>query len=185
MIIRTATIEDAPTLLNIYKPYVENTAVSFEYNAPTIDEFKTRIENTLKKYPYIVAEEEGKILGYCYVSQFKTRPAFSHSVETSIYIEENSHKKGVGKALYLKMEELLIKQNITNMNACIIYPRKKDPYLTKDSYHFHKKMGYRKVAEFTKCGYKFNRWYNMIWMEKIIGEHKKDEPSFIPFPLIK
>ena len=185
MIIRTATINDAKEILNIYSYYVENTAVSFEYTTPTLSEFQERIQNTLKRYPYLVAEEDSKRLGYCYVGQLRTRPAFCHSVETSIYIEESAHKKGIGRLLYTSMEEILKKMNITNMYACIIYPKTEDKYLNYTSYYFHQKLGYKKIAEFTDCGLKFGNWYNMIFMEKIIAPHDKNIGEVIPFPALK
>ena len=182
MIIRTATINDAKALLNIYSYYVENTAVSFEYTTPTLTEFQNRIQTTLTRYPYLVAEDEGEIIGYCYVGQLRSRAAFCHSVETSIYIDKTKHKKGIGRLLYSRMEEILMKMNITNMYACIIYPKVEDKYLNFNSYLFHQKLGFKKIAEFTDCGLKFNNWYNMIFMEKIIAPHKKDIGEVIPFP---
>ena len=80
-----------------------------------------------------------------------------------------------------KLEEILKKQGILNVNACIAYPQKEDPYLTKDSVFFHEKSGYSMVGKFHACGYKFNRWYDMVWMEKMIGEHLEKQPAIIPF----
>jgi phosphinothricin acetyltransferase len=68
------------------------------------------------------------------------------------------------------------------MNACIGYPEVEDEYLTRNSAQFHEHLGYKLVGEFHKCGYKFSRWYNMIWMEKMIGDHLDDQPQIIPFP---
>ena len=91
MNVRMAKVEDAKDLLNIYEYYVTNTPITFEYDVPTIEEFKNRIETTLKRYPYIVAEENGKIYGYAYAGAFKCRRAYDWSVETSIYVQyENS-----------------------------------------------------------------------------------------------
>lgn len=174
--IRIATVEDSAALLDIYKPYVEKTAVTFEYEVPSLEEFSGRIERILKKYPVLVAECENKILGYAYAGAFQSRAAYAWAVETSIYIREDSRKLGIGRFLYGELENILRKQNIVNVNACIAYPIEEDTYLSKDSVKFHEKMGYRMVGEFRKCGYKFNRWYNMVWMEKHIGEHQKKQP---------
>ena len=179
--IRIATVEDSAALLKIYKPYVEKTAITFEYEVPSLEEFSGRIENILKKYPVLVAECEDEILGYAYAGAFQSRAAYAWAVETSIYIREDSRKFGIGRLLYEELENLLQKQNIVNVNACIAYPEEEDAYLTKDSVKFHDKMGYRMVGEFRQCGYKFNHWYNMVWMEKHIGEHKKDQPPVIEF----
>ena len=98
--IRTAQISDAEELLAIYKPYIENTAITFEYDVPSIEEFANRIKTTLKKYPYIVAELNGKIVGYAYAGVFKGRKAYDWSVETSIYIRLENHEKGIVRKLY-------------------------------------------------------------------------------------
>ena len=180
-IFRIATIEDAKALLEIYAPYVKNTAITFEYEVPSEDEFKKRIENTLNKYPYLVAENQGEIVGYAYASAFHSRAAYQWDVETSIYIKQDQRNSGVGKALYLELERLLKLQNILNLNACIAYPETEDEYLTKNSVEFHEHLGYQMVGEFHKCGYKFDRWYNMVWMEKHIGEHLEKPLSVISF----
>jgi len=180
-VIRIATPDDAEELLNIYAPYVEKTAISFEYEVPSVDEFRERIENILKKYPYIVLEDEDGIAGYAYCGAFKTRAAYDWAVETTIYLKESKKGLGYGKALYEKLEELLKKQNIINMNACIATCDVEDEYLTNGSSRFHEKMGYRLVGEFYKCGFKFNTWYNMVWMEKMIGEHSSNTSKMIPF----
>lgn len=171
ILIRTAIPEDAPELLKIYAPYVENTAITFEYDVPSVAEFQRRIENTLQKYPYLVAERAGEILGYAYASSFHTRAAYAWAVETTVYVRQDGKKCGIGKALYEELERLLKQQNILNLYACIAYPEKEDEHLTKDSVHFHARLGFELIGEFHKCGFKFNRWYNMVWMEKHIGEH--------------
>ena len=171
--IRTATPADAAELLKIYAPYVENTAITFEYEVPTVQEFEDRICNVLKKFPYLIAELNGKIVGYAYVSPFHERAAYQWGVETTVYVREDWKKHGIGKALYEALEKILALQNILNLNACIGYPELEDEHLTKNSVQFHERMGYRFVGEFYKCGYKFRRWYNMVWMEKHIGEHKE------------
>ena len=169
--IRTAILSDAQALLNIYSPYVEHTAITFEYDVPSVEEFASRIKNTLQKYPYLVAEKNGRLLGYAYASPFHERPAYDWAVETSIYVDQNIKHQGIGRRLHDALETALREQGILNMNACIAYPPKEDEHLDKNSVEFHTHMGYHFVGEFHKCGYKFNRWYNMVWMEKLIGEH--------------
>lgn len=145
--IRTAQISDAEELLAIYKPYIENTAITFEYNVPSIEEFANRIKTTLKRYPYIVAELNGKIVGYAYAGVFKGRKAYDWSVETSIYIRLENHGNGIGRKLY-------------------------------------EKLGYKTVGIFHKCAYKFDKWYDMIWMEKFIAEHNANPNDIIPYPML-
>lgn len=178
--IRMANPADAQALLNIYAPYVINTAITFEYAVPSVEEFASRIAHTLEKYPYLIAEEGGNILGYAYASPFHDRPAYDWAVETSIYVDQNIKHRGIGRKLHDALESTLREQGILNMNACIAYPTEEDEHLDKNSVEFHAHMGYRLVGEFYKCGYKFNRWYNMVWMEKLIGEHLSDQkpPKF-------
>ncbi len=172
MIIRSATTEDAARLLEIYAYYVENTAISFECEVPSLEEFKNRIAATLEKYPYLVLEEDGMIRGYAYAGIFKGRAAYDHCCEVTIYLDRDSKRHGFARALYEELEKALRKIGIINLYACIADPVSEDEYLTKNSEQFHQHMGYAKVGEFHKCGYKFGRWYNMIWMEKMIGEHR-------------
>ncbi|MBE5847779.1 MAG: GNAT family N-acetyltransferase [Lachnospiraceae bacterium] len=170
-VIRKVRLEDAERLVEIYSYYVENTAISFEYEAPSVEEFRGRISNILKKHPYIVLEEDGLIMGYAYAGPFKGRAAYDHSCEMTIYLDRNAKGNGYGRALYEALEKSLKEMGMLNLYACIGDPEVEDEYLTKNSESFHRHMGYTKVGEFHKCGYKFGRWYNMIWMEKMIGEH--------------
>lgn len=181
VVIRVAAVEDAEKLLQIYAPYVINTAITFEYEVPTVQEFRKRICHILKRYPYLVAEKNGELLGFTYASAFHERAAYDWAVETSIYICMNRRKMGIGRKLYDCLEKLLKEQGILNLNACIAYPRSEDEYLTKNSVEFHTHLGYRLVGEFYQCGYKFNRWYNMVWMEKQIGEHVSNQPAVKSF----
>ena len=162
--LRMAVPSDAEEMLAIYAFYVENTAVTFEYQTPDAEEFKRRIIHTLERYPYLAALYQGRIIGYAYASPFKTRAAYDWAVETSIYVQKDFHGHGVGKRLYLALEDLLRQQNILNSNACITYPN-------PESIHFHEALGYRMVAHFSKCGYKLGRWHDMVWMEKHLAQH--------------
>ena len=166
----------------MYAPYVENTAVSFEYEVPSIDEFRSRFEKITKKYPYFLAEDSnGEVLGYTYYSEFKDREAYRYSVETTIYLAKEACGRGIGRKLYEVLEKAAKAQNITNMNACIATCRTEDEYLTNRSYYFHEKMGYKLVGTFHNSGYKFDKWYDMVWMEKSVGEYFVPAKSFIPY----
>lgn len=170
--IRDVNISDADDLLNIYKYYILNTAITFEISVPTIDEFKERIEGIKTKYPYICLTEDDKIIGYAYANVFKGREAYRYSVEISIYLDKDSRNKGYGKKLYLELENRLKDMGIKNVYSCISHTSIEDEYLNNKSESFHEHLGFRLIGIFNKCGYKFNRWYDMVWMEKIIGEHK-------------
>lgn len=169
--IRSANIDDAETLLSIYKPYIENTAITFEYDVPSVEEFSGRIRGTLEKYPYLVLESAAEILGYCYAGVFKGRAAYSRSVETSIYVKMGEHGKGYGRALYNELEKELKARGFLNACACIASPKPGSTRLDNSSEKFHEHMGYSLVGTFHDCAYKFGQWYNMIWMEKMLGEH--------------
>ena len=185
IIIKTVNESDADELLKIYAPYVQNTAITFEYNVPGIAEFKSRIMNTLKKYPYLKAVRDGEIIGYAYLGEFKERDAYIHSAETSIYVKQKERRSGAGRAMYEAVEKTAKMQNILNLNACIGFPRIEDEHLTLDSVKFHEKMGYTLVGKFNFSGYKFGTWYDMIWMEKMLGEHTNSPAGFRAFNTLK
>ena len=169
--IRLAKPEDSNELLNIYAYYVTDTAISFETEVPSVEEFKLRIEEVLKSYPYIVACKDDEILGYAYLHSFVGRKAYELSAETTIYLNPDKKKMGIGKKLYSVLEDIAKAQNITNLYSCIGYVDKEDEYLNNNSVQFHEHIGFRMVGKFENCGHKFGRWYHMVWMEKIIGEH--------------
>lgn len=274
---RVARPEDAEALLAIYAPYVEETAITFEYEVPSVEAFRARIAHTLATYPYIVAVEEQeanagtghvdgasvscidraeanagtghvddasvssapasgadevteahrtseRIIGYAYVGRLHERAAYDWSVETSIYIDRRARKHGLGRQLYERLEAILRAMNIISVNACIAYPgtmntvaaadrlqdahigigdpntadrtRKdlregsadsgvdigEDPYLNTNSPDFHAHLGYQLVGHFHACAYKFDRWYDMIWMEKWIAPHPAKPEAMISFP---
>ena len=171
--IRSANPEDAKELLKIYAYYVTYTAISFETEVPSEEEFKLRIEEVLKSYPFIVACKDDEILGYAYLHSFVGRKAYELSAETTIYLNPDKKKMGIGKKLYSVLEDIAKAQNITNLYSCIGYVDKEDEYLNNNSVQFHEHIGFRMVGKFENCGHKFGRWYHMVWMEKIIGEHKE------------
>ena len=164
--VRAVRLSDAEALSEIYRCYVEKTAVSFEYDAPDAAEFRRRIARTTETYPYFVAVRDGELLGYAYAGAFKERAAYHCSAELSVYVKRGETGKGIGKLLYRAMERALKKQGITHLYACIAYPEGEDPYLTMNSVEFHYRMGYAMAGYFKDCAEKFNRNYSMVWMEK-------------------
>ena len=174
--IRNAALSDAARLVEIYDYYVRNTAVTFEYDTPSVDDFQARMSHIMEFYPYLVLLKNGSILGYAYAGTFKDRKAYDWSCETTIYIDRDSRNCGFGRLLYEALETELAKMGILNLYACVGYPESEDKYLTFDSARFHEHLGYRIVGTIYKCGYKFDTWYHMVWMEKIIGEHSAKQP---------
>lgn len=168
--VRNATPDDAAALLDIYVPYVKKTAITFELEIPSVEVFRSRIVKTQERFPYLVAERCGRIVGYAYVGTFKDRAAYDHCVETSIYVAEGERGGGVGTTLYAALEKRMPEIGVTNLNACIAYAAVEDEFLDNRSEAFHSRLGYTKVAHFHRCGFKFRRYYDMIWMEKILSK---------------
>ncbi len=168
MSIRNVRTSDAGRLAEIYSHYVLDTAVSFEYKAPSADEFIKRIEHTAAKYPYLVCEKANIVVGYAYAEAYSKREAYSWTVSTSIYIDKDHRREGIGTRLYASLEQELQKQGIINLLAGVAFSEEEDKYLTHDSYLFHLKEGYEKVAHMKTVGKKFGRWYDLLWMQKKI-----------------
>lgn len=179
--LRIARVSDAHELLALYVPYVEETAISFETEVPSLEEFTRRMEKRLPQYPYIVAQRGGELLGYAYLSPFVGRAAYSWAAETTIYLRRDCRKMGIGKMLYTALENLARAQGIINLEACIGWTDEPDEHLTNNSAEYHAHLGYRMVGRFYKCGYKFGTWYDMVWMEKLISDHPETPQEIIPF----
>lgn len=175
--IRDAVLEDVPAILDIYGYYVENTAVSFEYATPSVPEFQGRMRHITEKFPFLVAELDGVVCGYAYAGALIGRAAADWCCEMTVYLDRRVQKCGLGRRLYAALEERLKVMGVINLYASIACPRADDPYLSTNSADFHAHLGFREVGRFRKCGYKFGRWYDLIWAEKIIGTH---EPSPAP-----
>ncbi len=166
--IRHATTADAAALAAIYAPYVRDTAVSFEVEPPTVEEFEGRIARTLERYPYLVAERDGVIVGYAYAGPLKERAAYATSVELSVYVDADYRRVGIGSMLYSAIEDSLAEIGVTNLYACVAYPPEEDEYLTYSSVRFHERMGFEIAGHFHGCARKFGRSYDVVWMEKFI-----------------
>ena len=179
--LRVAGASDAAELLAIYAPYVEDTAISFETVVPSLEEFTQRMIHKLPRYPYIVAERGGELLGYAYLSPFVGRAAYDRSAETTIYLRLDCRHMGIGKLLYTALESLAHAQGIINLEACIGWTDTPDEHLTNNSAEFHAHLGYRMVGRFCNCGRKFGRWYDMVWMEKLLCAHPDTPQDVILF----
>ena len=155
MKIRSANVDDAARALDIYAYYVEHTAVSFEYDVPTLDEFSFRMAKTLERYPYLVLEEDGRILGYAYAGPFKGRAAYDRSCEVTIYVERSARGRGYGRALYEELERRLGEAGMLNLYACIADPLEEDEYLTRDSERFMSALVTRRLASSTSAATSF------------------------------
>ncbi|MBO5891105.1 MAG: N-acetyltransferase [Oscillospiraceae bacterium] len=172
--IRMARAEDIPAILEIYAPYVWNTTFTFEYTIPTVAEFSARFADISKQFPWLVWEENGKVLGYAYASAPFTRAAYQWCAEPSIYLSEEIQGKGIGRKLYLTLEELLKQQGYRVLYALITQEN-------LPSLAFHEKLGYTPIAQLPDCGWKFDRWLGVVWMEK--RQNFVDSPSNAPIPI--
>ena len=165
-VIRNASPDDAERLVQIYAHYVLNTAVSFEYVVPTIDEFRERIAKTLVNYPYLVCVMDDIIVGYAYAGAYSIRQAYDWTATTSIYVDKDYRRKGIGTLLYDELEKRLKEQGIVNLLAGVASCDVEDEYLTHDSSKFHICKGYTQVAHMKAVGKKFDRWYDLLWYQK-------------------
>ncbi len=171
--IRFAAPSDAEEVLRIYAPYIENTNITFEYSVPTLEEFKLRMEEIEEKYPWIVYEEEGKVLGYAYGGPDKTREAYQWTVESSIYLSPKAKGRGIGSALYETLLDILTKQNF-----CLCYAIIVDDNVP--SLKMHEKYGFVKNGFLKNSGYKLKAWHSVVTLEKQLNEFLVPPKPIIP-----
>ena len=179
--IRFAKESDAAALLEIYRPYIEETSITFETEVPSEAEFAGRIRETLEKFPYLVYEEDGEILGYAYTGQLGSRAAYAWAAETSIYLRQDCRRGGLGTRLYHALEDASRAQHVQVLYACIAAPTgADDPHLSRASIDFHTRLGYVVAGTFHRCGYKFGTWYDVVWMEKRLSDDAVP-PAVVPY----
>ena len=168
--LRSATVEDAAAIREIYAPYVLHTSVTFEREVPTVEEFRRRIAHTLERFPYLLAVEDGEVMAYCYASPVNERPSAWLSAQLSVYVRQDCRGRGLGRLLYTELERLLRQQGITNLYALVAAPVGENPHLTMDSPRFHAAMGYTEVGRLHRCGEKFGLRMDLTYWEKILEE---------------
>ena len=171
--IRIATEADVPEILAIYAPYIENTTITFEYNVPSEAAFLQRFREITVQFPWLVWEENGKILGYAYGSAPFHRDAYRWCGEDSVYLLPEANGRGIRRSLCLALEKVLAFQGYQRIYALITAEN-------QASVAFHQKLGYTLRAELPDAGYKFGRWIGVIWMDKQLNF--VDFPSNFPRP---
>lgn len=176
--IKPATCSDANEMLAVYAPYVSNTTVSAEYEPPSLAEFKRRINCYTEKLPWIVCRIEGKVAGYGYASPHRTRAGYQWSVETSIYVAEDFHRRGVASAVYCALIESLKIQGYYNIFVGITSPNER-------SVKFHTAMGFVISGSYQDSMYKFGEWRDVLWMAKSLRKHDGQPKPTISFPQIQ
>jgi len=168
-IIRLANEKDAAGILDIYAPYIQNTSYTFEMEVPSIEAFSERINSYLINWPWLVCEINGKIAGYAYATRYRERVAYQWCTESSVYIHDDHQKKGIARALYIALFEILKRQGFRNVYAVINLPNDR-------SVAFHESCGFTYFATYEKVGYKLGKWKNVGWWQLIINDYD-DEPS--------
>jgi phosphinothricin acetyltransferase len=156
--IRNAETRDASQITSIYNYYIENTTITFEENCVTQEEMENRINDYTKEYPWLVYEEKGKILGYCYATKWRVRSAYKHSAETTVYVDKDHHGKGTGTLLYKELVSRCKTKGLHVLVAGIALPNEK-------SQKIHEKIGFKKVAHFEEIGRKFDHWIDVGYWE--------------------
>lgn len=166
--IRPATPDDAASLLEIYRPYVEGTAVSFETETPSVQAFADRIDKALNGWAWLVAEADGQCVGYAYGSLHRERPAYRWSTETSAYIRAGWQGKGLGKMLYQALFERLAERGYCNALAVVVVPN-------DASVALHRAVGFEAVGVFKRGGHKFDTWHDVMWLQRALRTSPPDE----------
>jgi phosphinothricin acetyltransferase len=162
-LIRPATEADAKALLDIYRPFVERTVVSFETEAPSPEQFAARIATALNGWAWLVAEEGGKCIGYAYGTAHRERAAYRWSVETSAYVHSNHYHRGIGKALYAELFERLRTKGYCNALAIVTLPN-------DASMALHKSVGFQSIGVFRRAGWKFGAWQDVAWLQRVLRD---------------
>jgi L-amino acid N-acyltransferase YncA len=152
--IRSATQEDAPAICAIYNPYIRDTTITFEEQEVSVEEMRRRIGDVLQSWLWLVCEIDGLIAGYAYATRWRTRAAYRHSVESTIYMSPGHHRRGLGQLLYSELILHLRSQGVHRVMGGIALPN-------QPSVALHEKLGFKKVAQFEEVGRKFGRWIDV------------------------
>jgi L-amino acid N-acyltransferase YncA len=161
--IRLAERTDVPGILEIYSPFILETAVTFEESVPDEESFWKRIQEIMTELPFLVCEIDGRIAGYAYASAYRSRASYRWAKEVSVYVHPDFHRKRVAQALYTSLNEMVRYQGIADLLAIITMPN-------ESSVAFHEQFGYRKCGEFSKVGYKLGQWQNVGWFELFLQD---------------
>lgn len=161
MQLRLAKPEDIPEILDIYAPYITDTTVSFEYVVPSLEQFRARYDGITKQFPWLVCEVDGIVAGYAYASKAFERAAYQWNADIAVYIHEKYQRRGIASAFYRCVEELLRLQGYHRLYALVTSEN-------RTSMDFHIANGYEQFAVFRDSGFKYGKWLDVIWYEKVL-----------------
>ncbi|MFN2432261.1 MAG: arsinothricin resistance N-acetyltransferase ArsN1 family B [Gemmatimonadota bacterium] len=178
MRLRAAEEQDAAGVLAIYEPVVRDTAITFELDPPTPGEMRTRIAETLCRFPWLVCEHAGEILGYAYATEHRARAAYRWCVEVSVYVHERSRRRGVARALYLALFDLLRLQRFQNAYAGITLPN-------PASVHLHEGLDFALVGVYRDVGFKLGAWHDVGWWALALGPAAPPEGPPLEFAKVR
>jgi len=171
--IRSSTQDDHLRMLEIYAPYILSTAITFDTTVPSLGEWSHKIIDVQNKFPWIVAEEGGRVMGYAYASPFKSRSAFEWSVDSSIYVDQEARARGIGKSLYEALRSLLKEQGVVNVIGGIALPN-------EPSVKFHEKFDFKPVARFLDVGFKLGKWWDVGYWQLQLQKLVEPKPLAPP-----
>ena len=175
--LRLVRESDAEAILAIYRPYVEETNISFEYVTPSLSEFAGRIRDISGEYPYLVWEEDGELIAYAYAHRLMERAAYQWNAELSVYVRQGRLHRGVGTTLYGALMEILLLQNIRNVYGIVTAAN-------DTSIRFHLGQGFREAGLYHNVGYKSGTWLDVAWLEKQIAPYDPAPAPFLPLPQV-
>lgn len=167
---RRANADDAAAIASIYAPYVRATVVSFETEAPDEAEISGRIAALGDLYPWLAAcDESGAMLGYAYACAFRTRPAYRFTVETTVYVADGAHRRGIGTLLYRELLALLEAQGFTQAIGAITIPN-------EASIRLHESLGFVRAGTYEKVGFKLGEWRSVgLWQRPLAAMTERPE----------
>lgn len=172
--LRVVAADDADAIAGIYRPYVEETAITFEEEPPTPAELEDRIADTVETYPWFVAERDGSVVGYAYAGQLRKRSAYRWVTELSVYVDRSARGTGIGSALYGALLETLREQGFASAYGVVTLPN-------PESVGFHEAFGFERAALLPKAGYKHGEWHDIAWFERSLADRSAEPADPTPF----
>lgn len=173
-VIRLAKRADVERILEIYRPYIEHTPITFEYSVPSLFAFRERFDRITARFPWLVCEVDGVVAGYAYAELPFERAAYQWNADIAVYIAPQYHRMKIASAFYKCIEQILELQGYYHLYACITETN-------ETSAKFHRALGFQEFANFKNSGYKMGRWHDVIWFVKQLKAYKTDPEPPVPY----